>query len=86
MVSPGSLVGFVLSSVFLSIYVDIGAKSDLTPQDERWVGAWWLGFVVCAIGCAFWSVWLWAYPREFPDTYKLRETTDHKIEVDVTGY
>ena len=30
---------------------------DLSQKDPRWVGAWWLGFVICA-GCSM----VWAFP------------------------
>ena len=36
------------------------SETDLTPRDPRWVGAWWLGFIICA-GCAI----VWAVPLAF---------------------
>nr|XP_006811944.1 PREDICTED: solute carrier organic anion transporter family member 1B3-like [Saccoglossus kowalevskii] len=53
MYSLGAVVGFPFSSIFVSIYVDVGRVDlttvDLTPDDARWVGAWWLGFIVDGI-------------------------------------
>ncbi|XP_048577938.1 solute carrier organic anion transporter family member 4A1 isoform X1 [Nematostella vectensis] len=40
-------VGQVLGGLLLGIYVDIELPNDLrhmTPDDPRWVGAWWLGY------------------------------------------
>ncbi|EDO41892.1 predicted protein, partial [Nematostella vectensis] len=68
----GAGIGFVLGGVFLSMYVDLGTQTSLTPEDEGWVGAWWLGFVICTGFCCFWSLWLVAFPKEFPKTEELR--------------
>ncbi|XP_075705002.1 solute carrier organic anion transporter family member 1C1-like [Rhinoderma darwinii] len=46
----GPMAGFMLGSFFARLYVDIGFVDldtvTITPQDSRWVGAWWLGFLV----------------------------------------
>ncbi|XP_044133972.1 solute carrier organic anion transporter family member 1C1-like [Bufo gargarizans] len=46
----GPMTGFMLSSLFARLYVDIGFVNldtvIITPQDTRWVGAWWIGFLL----------------------------------------
>ncbi|XP_072000870.1 solute carrier organic anion transporter family member 1B3-like [Engystomops pustulosus] len=46
----GPMAGFMLGSFFARLYVDIGFVDldtvTITPQDTRWVGAWWLGFLL----------------------------------------
>ncbi|XP_066561708.1 solute carrier organic anion transporter family member 1C1 [Amia ocellicauda] len=46
----GPLFGFTLGSFCAGLYVDIGFVNldavTITPKDARWVGAWWLGFIV----------------------------------------
>ncbi|KFP33906.1 Solute carrier organic anion transporter family member 1C1, partial [Colius striatus] len=46
----GPMFGFLLGSLCAKLYVDIGfvdlGSITITPQDSRWVGAWWLGFLV----------------------------------------
>ncbi|KAM6216299.1 solute carrier organic anion transporter family member 1B3-like [Rhynchocyon petersi] len=46
----GPVIAFLLSSVLARLYVDIGyvdlSSIRITPKDSRWVGAWWLGFLV----------------------------------------
>ncbi|KAL1775728.1 solute carrier organic anion transporter family member 1A5 isoform X1 [Sigmodon hispidus] len=48
----GPLVGLLLASFCASIYVDTGSVNTddltITPTDTRWVGAWWIGFLICA--------------------------------------
>ncbi|XP_038597487.1 solute carrier organic anion transporter family member 1B3-like [Tachyglossus aculeatus] len=46
----GPMVGYLLGSLCARMYVDIGFvdlnKITITPKDSRWVGAWWLGFLI----------------------------------------
>ncbi|XP_072509653.1 solute carrier organic anion transporter family member 1A2 [Notamacropus eugenii] len=48
----GPLIGYLLGSFCVKMYVDIGSVNTdelvITPADTRWVGAWWLGLLVCA--------------------------------------
>ncbi|KAM3925835.1 solute carrier organic anion transporter family member 1C1-like [Leptodactylus fuscus] len=49
----GPITGYMLSSLMARLYVDIGFVDletvTITPQDTRWVGAWWLGFLVAGV-------------------------------------
>ncbi|XP_052577267.1 solute carrier organic anion transporter family member 1B3 [Peromyscus californicus insignis] len=49
----GPIIGFIMSSVFARMYVDIGfvdlRSIRITPKDARWVGAWWLSFMVSGL-------------------------------------
>ncbi|KAM6162629.1 solute carrier organic anion transporter family member 1B3-like [Erethizon dorsatum] len=49
----GPLIGFTMGSLFAKMYVDIGyvdlSSIRITPQDARWVGAWWLGFLMSGL-------------------------------------
>lgn len=69
----GAGVGFVLGGLFLSMYVDIGTQTILTPKSEGWVGAWWLGFIVCTVLAVLWSGWLIGFPKELPKTQELKK-------------
>ncbi|NXC34862.1 SO1C1 protein, partial [Campylorhamphus procurvoides] len=46
----GPMFGFLLGSLCAKLYVDTGfvdpGSITITPQDSRWVGAWWLGFLI----------------------------------------
>ncbi|CAH7431029.1 solute carrier organic anion transporter family member 1A5 [Phodopus roborovskii] len=48
----GPLIGLLLGSFCANIYVDTGSVNTddltITPTDTRWVGAWWVGFLICA--------------------------------------
>ncbi|XP_056655322.1 solute carrier organic anion transporter family member 1B1 isoform X2 [Monodelphis domestica] len=49
----GPIIGFLLGSLCAKLYVDIGyvdlSTITIKPNDTRWVGAWWLGFVILGI-------------------------------------
>ncbi|NWU86804.1 SO2B1 protein, partial [Onychorhynchus coronatus] len=67
-IGPG--MAFMLGSAMLQFYVDIdkvsGAEVQLTHEDPRWVGAWWLGFLVAASLVALSAVPYFFFPREMP--------------------
>ncbi|XP_036992546.2 solute carrier organic anion transporter family member 1A2 [Artibeus jamaicensis] len=48
----GPLFGLLLASFCAKVYVDMGSVNTddltITPTDTRWVGAWWLGLLICA--------------------------------------
>ncbi|KAG1953470.1 solute carrier organic anion transporter family member 1C1 [Pimephales promelas] len=63
----GPMFGFILGSMCARLYVDIGFVSvdsvTITPQDARWVGAWWLGFFVSSAILLLAGVPFWFLPR-----------------------
>ncbi|XP_053892411.1 solute carrier organic anion transporter family member 1A5-like isoform X2 [Malaclemys terrapin pileata] len=48
----GPFLGFMLGSYCAQLYVDLGftdiEEVTITLTDARWVGAWWLGILICA--------------------------------------
>ncbi|XP_015274452.1 PREDICTED: solute carrier organic anion transporter family member 4C1 [Gekko japonicus] len=70
----GPAVGYVLGGQLLKIYVDFNhhVRTDITPEDPRWVGAWWVAFVVCGF-CTWLLVAPFSYfPRHLPGTQKIK--------------
>ncbi|XP_074837003.1 solute carrier organic anion transporter family member 2B1 isoform X3 [Carettochelys insculpta] len=67
-IGPG--VAFMLGSAILRFYVDIDKVSpeeiQLTNKDPRWVGAWWLGFLVAATLVAISAIPYFFFPKEMP--------------------
>lgn len=68
--SIGPAFGFVTGSFMLRFYVDFDKLSkdeiELEPKDLRWVGAWWLGFLVASILLFLTSLPYLFFPREMP--------------------
>ncbi|KAM9705298.1 solute carrier organic anion transporter family member 1C1 [Menidia menidia] len=66
----GPMFGFLLGSYCAKLYVDIGyvdmESVTISPKDSRWVGAWWLGFLVSSGLLLLSSVPFWFLPRSLP--------------------
>ncbi|XP_073404605.1 solute carrier organic anion transporter family member 2B1 isoform X2 [Dendrobates tinctorius] len=77
---PG--VAFILGSAMLRYYVDIdklpASEIVLTPSDPRWIGAWWLGFIVAASIVALTSIPYFFFPREMPKEVTSESTEERK--------
>ncbi|KAK3598167.1 hypothetical protein CHS0354_008841 [Potamilus streckersoni] len=74
----GKGVGFILGGRFLDIYVDFERvhpdSVSITIDDPRWVGAWWLGFLISS--CLFFLIALplLAFGTELPAAGIVRKT------------
>uniref|UniRef100_A0A8C4GIU5 Solute carrier organic anion transporter family member n=1 Tax=Dicentrarchus labrax TaxID=13489 RepID=A0A8C4GIU5_DICLA len=66
----GPVFGYLLGSLCAKIYVDIGfVKMEtitITPADARWVGAWWLGYLVAGVITLLSAIPFWFLPRSLP--------------------
>ncbi|XP_004620721.1 solute carrier organic anion transporter family member 2B1 [Sorex araneus] len=75
MMGPGLAYG--LGGLMLRLYVDIDRMPpggiSLTSKDPRWVGAWWLGFLIAASAVALAATPYFFFPREMPkEKHELR--------------
>ncbi|XP_040033369.2 solute carrier organic anion transporter family member 1C1 isoform X1 [Gasterosteus aculeatus] len=66
----GPVFGYLLGSLCAKIYVDIGfVKMEtitITPSDSRWVGAWWLGYLIAGVITLLSAIPFWFLPRSLP--------------------
>lgn len=66
----GPIIGLLLGSFCARIYVDTGSVNTddltITPTDTRWVGAWWIGFLVCAGVNILTSIPFFFFPKTLP--------------------
>eukprot|EP00004_Rigifila_ramosa_P012194 TRINITY_DN2626_c1_g1_i1.p1 TRINITY_DN2626_c1_g1~~TRINITY_DN2626_c1_g1_i1.p1 ORF type:complete len:546 (+),score=104.49 TRINITY_DN2626_c1_g1_i1:157-1638(+) len=63
----GPALGFGLSSVFLTSWVDPGSEpAGISPSADSWVGAWWVGYVICAIIAVVAALPLASFPSVLP--------------------
>ncbi|ESO09595.1 hypothetical protein HELRODRAFT_97665 [Helobdella robusta] len=71
----GPALGYIIGGRLLKTYIDIGRKNstlnqgDLTPEDPRWLGAWWIGFLVTGSAFIILSIFLCGFPREMPSRF-----------------
>ena len=69
----GPAMGFLLSAFLLGYYVDIDKSDvdfdkykDLNSESASWVGAWWLGLLVCGALALLVAVPLLLFPTSIP--------------------
>lgn len=66
----GPMFGFMLGSYLAKIYVDVGFVDldtvTISHKDSRWVGAWWLGFIVTGTVVLMSSVPFFFLPKSLP--------------------
>ncbi|XP_020389614.2 solute carrier organic anion transporter family member 1C1-like [Rhincodon typus] len=66
----GPIFGFVLGSLCARLFVDIGFVSSdsltITPKDTRWVGAWWLGFLIAGVISILAAIPICFFPKSMP--------------------
>nr|XP_056704794.1 solute carrier organic anion transporter family member 4C1 [Euleptes europaea] len=70
----GPAIGYVLGGQLLKIYVDFNhhVRTDITPDDPRWVGAWWVAFVACSFGTWLLVAPFSYFPRRLPGTERIK--------------
>ncbi|XP_070599078.1 solute carrier organic anion transporter family member 4C1 [Erythrolamprus reginae] len=70
----GPAIGYVLGGQLLNVYVDFNRNIsvDLTPEDPRWVGAWWIAFVICSFTTCLLVAPFSYFPKHLPGTSKIQ--------------
>lgn len=61
---------------FYSLIIIILFSIDLSPGDPRWVGAWWIGYVIASFAGFSVSLLFACYSRELPSVFKINYYTD----------
>ncbi|MBN3307771.1 SO3A1 protein, partial [Amia calva] len=59
----GPACGFILGSLCTKIYVDAVFIDTITPDDPRWIGAWWAGFLLCGALLFFSALFMFGFPQ-----------------------
>ncbi|CAG0906235.1 unnamed protein product, partial [Cyprideis torosa] len=62
----GPFLGFGLGFLCLGIYVDPGSDPGISPRDPRWMGAWWLGFILIGAPLFLSAILIAFFPQRLP--------------------
>jgi hypothetical protein len=63
------------------------SETDLSPKDPRWVGAWWLGFIICGVCSIVWVMPLSLFPPVIPGQQGTgyKKSSDRNAKEDLKG-
>ncbi|XP_044878265.1 solute carrier organic anion transporter family member 4C1-like isoform X2 [Mauremys mutica] len=70
----GPALGYVLGGQLLNIYIDapLQTSTEIEPDDPRWLGAWWIAFLLCCFGTWLLIVPFSCFPKHLPGTAKVQ--------------
>ncbi|KAK7492361.1 hypothetical protein BaRGS_00016458 [Batillaria attramentaria] len=80
----GHPLSLLLGSLTSTIPVDL-SDTQLTPGDPRWLGAWWLGFLVLGLGCVISGLPVFWFPRSFHKQACAVSNDSHQADAKVSG-
>ncbi|NXL47537.1 SO1A2 protein, partial [Podilymbus podiceps] len=76
----GPFLGFLLASFCAELFVDLGSVDaediTITATDARWVGAWWLGILICASVNLLAGIPFWFLPKSLVKEGETNEPED----------
>ncbi|CAH1775633.1 unnamed protein product [Owenia fusiformis] len=72
----GPAVGYVAGSQLLGIWTDVGATTlssiTIEPGDPKWVGCWWMGFLISGVLALAIALPLCGFPKSLPGSAQIR--------------
>ncbi|KFV71647.1 Solute carrier organic anion transporter family member 1A2, partial [Dryobates pubescens] len=82
----GPFLGCLLASFCAELFVDLGSvdaeEITITVTDARWVGAWWLGILICASLNLLAGIPFWFLPKSLVkegEANELEETNERSV-------
>ncbi|XP_055535249.1 solute carrier organic anion transporter family member 1C1-like isoform X2 [Wyeomyia smithii] len=79
----GPSVGYALASYCLKLYIVPWMTPVITNEDPRWLGAWWIGWIVMGFAVAPIGLFIALFPRELPKTAARRKSALKLMQVKV---
>ncbi|GFN86650.1 solute carrier organic anion transporter family member [Plakobranchus ocellatus] len=80
----GPFVSYALGGFFSETFVTL-QNTSLTPSHPRWIGAWWLGYIVCGGLALLVALPLMWFPRRLPRRGDKKDNSDKEINVENHG-
>ncbi|XP_058460413.1 solute carrier organic anion transporter family member 74D-like [Malaya genurostris] len=62
----GPAMGYTLASYCLELYISPTLTPTITNEDPRWLGAWWIGWLVLGSLTAIFALLIAMFPRQLP--------------------
>ncbi|KAH8258139.1 hypothetical protein KR038_006469 [Drosophila bunnanda] len=80
----GPAMGFSMASFCLTLYIDPFKKPVITPEDPRWMGAWWLGWFPMILILLISAFLVGIFPKETPKARVRRLKAEDREAVDAS--
>ncbi|KAL5285654.1 hypothetical protein ACFFRR_007384 [Megaselia abdita] len=74
----GPAMGYALASFCLRIYIAPNLTPTITDKDPRWLGAWWMGWLIIGVLIFVSGIFLTMFPKELPKAAARREKKENK--------
>ncbi|KAH8291203.1 hypothetical protein KR054_009739 [Drosophila jambulina] len=74
----GPAIGYALASFCLRLYIAPQMHPVINNKDPRWLGAWWLGWLVMGGLLAFSGVFLSMFPKDLPRAVARRKVEENR--------
>ncbi|XP_043258723.1 solute carrier organic anion transporter family member 74D [Colletes gigas] len=74
----GPVIGFLLGYGCLSLYIDPALHPVITKNDPRWLGAWWLGWIILGATMGMFAILIAMFPRDLPTKKTVANDTAKK--------
>ncbi|KAK5902943.1 hypothetical protein CesoFtcFv8_008151 [Champsocephalus esox] len=79
----GPAAGYLLGGYYLNMYTEIHLKTEMTPDNPLWVGAWWIGFLAGGAAALLVAFPILGYPRQLPGSQEyvaMRVSEAHQLK------
>lgn len=82
----GPVIGFALAYFTLTIYIDPTLTPIISKDDPRWLGAWWLGWILLGALMFLFAGFIGMFPKHLPKKKKVQSDQEKCNQVfEVTG-
>ncbi|CAG7725964.1 unnamed protein product [Allacma fusca] len=75
----GPTLGFLFASACLKVFISPTLTPYIKTDDPRWVGAWWLGWIVLGILMAITALFISLFPKKLPKTVEREKKGAEKL-------
>lgn len=76
----GPALGYALASFCLRIYISPSLTPTINDKDPRWLGSWWLGWLIIGVMIFVSGIFLTMFPKELPKAAARREKEKKKAD------
>lgn len=81
----GPSLGYTLASLCLRVYIAPSLTPIITNRDSRWLGAWWMGWLITAGFILSFGLFMFMFPKELPMTAARKRLQNLKAKEENMG-